>query len=70
MTYTIARYALWILLCVPIIILGFGLFGDLFEGVLQESRAKKAKRDAKEAKEQKRQAFEDEYRKNHRSGYE
>lgn len=68
MTVTIARYALWILLSLPIIVLGFGLLGDLMEGVIQEDRTKKAKRDAKEAKEQKRQSFEDEYRKNRGSG--
>ena len=69
MTYTIARYALWILLCIPIFVLGFGLFGDLLEGVLQENRAKKAKRDAKDAKEKRRKAFEDEYRRTHGDGF-
>ena len=61
MDYTIARYALWILLCIPVVVLGFGLIGNLFEGLLQENRAKKAKRDAKKAKEQDRRSFEEEY---------
>jgi prephenate dehydrogenase len=65
MTITIARYALWILLCIPVFVLGFGLLGDLLDGVLRESRAKKAKRDAKNAKDQKRQSFESEYKKTH-----
>ena len=51
MSYTIARYALWILLCIPVVVLGFSLLGNLLEGVLQENRTKKAKRDAKKAKE-------------------
>ena len=54
MTITIARYALWILLCIPVAILGFSLFGDLSEGVLQESRSKKEKKDAQQRKEDKR----------------
>ena len=54
MSYTIARYALWILLSIPVIALGFGLCGDLMNGILQESRDKKAKRDAKAAKDQQR----------------
>ena len=61
MTYTIARYALWILLCIPVVVLGFGLISNLLEGMLQENRAKKAKREAKKAKEEKRSSFEDEY---------
>ena len=69
MTITIARYALWILLCIPVAILGFSLFGDLLEGVLQESRSKKEKKDALQRKEDKRKAFEDEYRRRHGSGF-
>ena len=61
MTYTIARYALWILLCVPVFVLGFSLLANLLEGVLQENRAQKAKRDAKKAKEKDRRSFEEEY---------
>ena len=61
MSYTIARYALWILLCIPVLVLGFGLIGNLLEGMIQENRAKKAKRDAKKAKEQNRRSFEEEY---------
>ena len=61
MDYTIARYALWILLCIPVVVLGFGLIGNLYEGMLQENRVKKAKRDAKKAKEQNRSSFEEEY---------
>ena len=64
MSYTIARYALWILLCIPVIVLGFSLIGNLLEGMVQENRAKKAKRDAKKAKEQNRRSFEEEYLKN------
>ena len=61
MTYSIARYALWILLCIPVIVLGFSLIGNLLEGMIQENRAEKAKRDAKKAKEQNRRSFEEEY---------
>ena len=61
MTYSIARYALWILLCIPVLVLGFGLIGNLLEGMIQENRAKKAKREAKKAKEQKHDALEDEF---------
>ena len=61
MSYTIARYALWILLCIPVIVLGFGLISNLLDGMLQESRAKKAKQEAKKAKEQRRLSFEEEY---------
>lgn len=61
MSYTIARYALWILLCIPVIVLGFGLISNLLDGMLQESRAKKAKQEAKKAKEQRRFSFEEEY---------
>ena len=69
MSYTIARYALWVLLCIPVIVLGFSLTGDLLEGILQENREKKAKRDAKQAKDEKRKSFEDEYRKSRESGH-
>ncbi|MBO5516990.1 MAG: hypothetical protein J6A42_02755 [Firmicutes bacterium] len=68
MSYTIARYALWILLSIPVIVLGFGLCGDLMNGILQESRDKKAKKDAKLAKEQQRKSFEEEYRRSRDSG--
>ena len=67
MSITVARYILWILLCIPVAILGFSLVGDLLDGILQENRDKKAKKEAKQAKEQKRKSFEDEYF-NHRSG--
>ena len=62
MTYTIARYALWILLCIPVFVLGVGLCGDLMNGIIQENREKKAKRDAKSARERSRLDFEEEYR--------
>ena len=68
MSYTIARYALWIRLSIPVIALGFGLCGDLMNGILQESRDKKAKRDAKAAKDQQRRSFEEEYRRSRDSG--
>ena len=69
MSYSVARYALWILLCIPVFVLGFGLFGDLFESVLQESRAKKAKQDAEKKKEEQRRSFDEEYRRTHGSGF-
>ena len=68
MSYTIARYALWILLCIPVIVLGFGLCGDLMNSILQESREKKAKKDANAANDQQRRSFEEEYRKSRDSG--
>ena len=43
MSYTIARYALWALLCIPVAVLGFALVGDLLDGILQDAREKKAK---------------------------
>ncbi len=61
MTTTIARYALWILLCIPMIVLGFWMFWNLFDGVLQESRAKKQKKDKQTAKTEHRRAFDEEY---------
>ena len=67
MSYTIARYALWALLCIPIVVLGFSLTGNLLEDVLQQTLEKKAKRDVKQAKEQKRRDFEDEYRRSRES---
>lgn len=68
MTYTVARYALWILLTIPVLVLGLSLCTDLLDGVLQENREKKARREAKEAKQQKRSSFEEEYRRNHKGG--
>lgn len=62
MSYTVARYALWILLCMPVLILGFALLSDLLGDLLEESRAKKARRQAQEADRKKRLAFEEEYR--------
>ena len=69
MTITIARYALWILLCIPVVVLGFGLVGDLLDGILQENREKKAKREAKQAKEQKHKSFEEEFHSSRGSGH-
>ena len=61
MSYTIARYALWILLCLPVFVLGIGLFNSLINEMLSDSRARKARQEEK-AKKQKRQTDEeDEY---------
>lgn len=68
MSYTIARYALWVLLCIPVAVLGFRLVGDLLDTILQDSRKKQAERDAKTAKEQKRLRFEEQYRKQSGTG--
>jgi hypothetical protein len=67
MSYTIARYALWALLCIPVAVLGFALVGDLLDGILQDAREKKAK-NAKPEKEQKVDSLEQEYRRSRESG--
>ena len=69
MSYTIARYALWALLCIPVAVLGFALVGDLLEGILQEARVKKAKQNAKQKQEQKTDSLEQEYRKSREGGF-
>ena len=69
MSYTIARYALWVLLCIPVAVLGFALVGDLLEGILQDAREKKAKQNAKQKQEQKVDSLEQEYRKSRESGF-
>ncbi|MBR3034872.1 MAG: hypothetical protein IKH87_02130 [Firmicutes bacterium] len=68
MSYTIARYALWVLLCIPVAVLGFALVGDLLDGILQDAREKKAKKNAKQKQEQKVDSLEQEYRKSPESG--
>ena len=68
MSYTIARYALWALLCIPVAVLGFALVGDLLDGILQDAREKKAKKNAKQKQEQKVDSLEQEYRKSRESG--
>ena len=68
MSYTIARYALWVLLCIPVAVLGFALVGDLLDGILQDAREKKAKKNAKQKQEQKVDSLEQEYRKSRESG--
>ena len=67
MSYTIARYALWALLCIPVAVLGFALVGDLLDGILQDAREKKAK-NTKPEKEQKVDSLEQEYRRSRESG--
>jgi hypothetical protein len=69
MSYTIARYALWVLLCIPVAVLGFALVGDLLDGILQDAREKKAKKNAKQKQEQKVDSLEQEYRKSRESGF-
>ena len=69
MTTTVARYVLWALLCIPVLVLGMGLCTDLLDGVLKENREKKAKKEAEKAKQQKRSSFEEEYRKTHKGEY-
>ena len=68
MSQIFARYALWILLCIPLFVLGVGLCVDLLNDSLQELRGRKAKADAKKAKTQKRYDFESEYRRRYGSG--
>ena len=68
MSYTVARYILWIRLTVPVAILGLGLCWNLIDNILQESRERKAKKEAEKAKAQKRDYFEQEYRKSRESG--
>ena len=68
MSYTIARYALWALLCIPVAVLGFALVGDLLDGILQDAREKKAKKNAKQKQEQKNDSLEQQYRKSRESG--
>ena len=68
MSYTIARYALWVLLCIPVAVLGFALVGDLLDGILQDAREKKAKKNAKQKQEQKVDSLEQEYRKSREGG--
>ena len=67
MNYIAARYALWILLCIPIIILGFALSGNLFDELLRQLRAGKAKQEAKQAK-QARGSDSEEFTKSRGSG--
>ncbi len=60
MSYTVARYALWILLCIPIIALGIGLLSSLFNEVLADSRVRKAKQEER-AKKKRKASEEDAY---------
>ncbi len=64
----LARYALWILLCVPVFVLGFGLLGDLVNSILQDNKVRKARKDAKDAKARRRDALEEEYWNSRRDG--
>ena len=69
MSYTVARYALWVLLSIPVAVLGFSLVGDLLDVILQDNRDRKAKKAAKDAKEQKRKSSEDDFLKKYGSGH-
>ncbi len=69
MSYTVARYALWVLLSIPVAVLGFSLVGDLLDVILQDNRDRKAKKAAKDVKEQKRKSSEDDFLKKYGSGH-
>lgn len=69
MIYTVPRYILMILLCMPILGLGVYLFDKLLVEVLDIQRAKRARHEQRQAERRRKELFEIEYRKKRGGGY-
>ncbi len=66
MIYSIGKYILWGLLCLPLLVLVFYAFGDLINDILFIHRQTVDKKKELEKERRRRRLFEDEYRQRHR----
>ena len=66
MIYSIGKYILWGLLCLPLVILVFYAFGDLINDILNIQKETVDRKKELEKERRRRRLFEDEYRQRHR----
>ncbi len=69
MSTEIAKYILWILLCLPLVLLGIHLLGRLFSDTYAVNKKKIERKKAKDEEDENRRRFEEGYRKSRGERY-